>query len=101
MKHVIRRGSWFHFKRRVPDLYRPYYESEFIQVSLKTDSERVAAQRASILNHEIEQLWSELGTEGGQGPESSAFDAAVATARMSGFNYRPAREIADFLNPQN
>ena len=95
MKHVIRRGSWFHFKRRVPNLYRPYYENEFIQVSLKTDSERVAAQRASILNHEIEQLWSELGTEGSQGPESSAFDAAVATARMSGFSYRPAREIAE------
>ena len=60
MKHVIRRGKWFHYKRRVPQLYADLYENPVIQVSLKTDSQSIATQRASILNNELERLSTNL-----------------------------------------
>lgn len=93
MKHVIRRGKWFHYKRRVPQLYADLYENGVIQVSLKTDSENIAAQRASILNNELERLWSQLGTNKSLDHDDS-YSEAVTIARMSGFGYRPALEIA-------
>ena len=94
MKHVIRRGKWFHYKRRVPQLYADLYENGVIQVSLKTDSENIAAQRASILNNELERLWSQLGSTSKSLDHADSYSEAVAIARMSGFGYRPALEIA-------
>jgi integrase len=94
MRHIIKRGKWFHFKRRVPNLYSCYYDNEIIQLSLKTDSETVAVQRASILNSELEKIWSQL-TEYDQLEKDNLFEKAVTIARMSGFGYRPAAEIAE------
>ena len=94
MRHIIKRGRWFHFKRRIPNLYSHFYDNDVIQISLKTDSETVAIQRASILNNELEKIWSQL-TEHDQAAKENLFEQAVTLARMSGFGYRPAAEIAD------
>ena len=94
MRHIIKRGKWFHFKRRIPDLYNHFYDNDVIQLSLKTDSETVAIQRASILNCELEKVWNQL-TVHGQSENEHLFEQAATTARMSGFNYRPATEIAE------
>lgn len=94
MKHVIRRGKWFHYKRRVPQLYADLYENPVIQVSLKTDSENIATQRASILNNELERIWSELAGSNNASDRDDSYSKAVSIARMSGFGYRPALEIA-------
>lgn len=93
MKHVIKRGNWFHFKRRIPKLYAHLYDDAVIQVSLKTDSEKIAAQRASILNNELESMWSEMARNVSS-PKNATYAEAVTIARMSGFGYRPAIEIA-------
>lgn len=93
MKHVIKRGNWFHFKRRIPKLYAHLYDDAVIQVSLKTDSEKIAAQRASILNNELERMWSEMARNVSS-PNNATYAEAVTIARMSGFGYRPAIEIA-------
>lgn len=94
MRHIIKRGKWFHFKRRVPNLYSHYYDNDVIQISLKTDSETVAIQRASILNNELEKVWSQFA-EHGQAETDALFKQAVTIARMSGFGYRPTTEIAE------
>lgn len=94
MRHIIKRGKWFHFKRRIPNLYSHYYDDDVIQFSLKTDSENVAIQHASILNNELEKIWSQL-PEQGQSENDNLFERAVTIARMSGFGYRPAAEIAE------
>lgn len=94
MRYLIQRGKWFHFKRRVPKLYAHLYEEPFIQVSLKTDSQTIAAQRASILNNELERLWCRLACATEPINHDSAYKEAVTIARMSGFGYRPALEIA-------
>ncbi len=93
MQYVIQRGKWFHFKRRIPKLYRDFYDNDLIQVSLKTDSEIVVRQRASILNHELERLWNQIAT-GGNPEHVSLFHQAVSIAHLGGFTYRPAVEIA-------
>ncbi|MES9948454.1 MAG: DUF6538 domain-containing protein [Candidatus Thiodiazotropha sp.] len=93
MKHVIKRGNWFHFKRRIPKLYAHLYDDAVIQVSLKTDSEKIAAQRASILNNELERMWSDMARNISS-PKNATYAEAVTIARMSGFGYRPAIEIA-------
>lgn len=95
MKHIIRRGKWFHFKRRVPNLYRPYYDDDVIQVALKTDSEKIAIQRAALLNNELENLWTRLSSEGPGLALDGSFEKAVTIARLHGFGYRPAPEIAE------
>ncbi len=94
MQYIFKRGKWFHFKRRVPKLYRHFYENDIIQISLKTDSETVAIQRASILNNELQIIWSEIAAHDAAENDRS-FAQAVTIARMGGFSYRPASEIAD------
>ena len=94
MRHIIKRGKWFHFKRRIPNLYRQFYDYDVIQLSLKTDSETVAIQRASILNSELEKMWTQL-PEHDKTEKENLFEQAVTVARMSGFGYRPAAEIAE------
>jgi integrase len=94
MRHIVKRGKWFHFKRRVPNLYSHLYDHDVIQFSLKTDSETIAAARASILNNELERIWSQL-SENGHSDEDGLFERAVSIARRSGFGYRPAAEIAE------
>lgn len=74
-------------------MYRDFYDHEVIQVSLKTDSEIIARQRASILNNELEKIWHQVAT-GGQPEKDGLFQQAVLIARLSGFTYRPAAEIA-------
>jgi len=94
MRHIVKRGKWYHYRRRVPDLYSHLYDHDVIQFSLKTDSETVAVQRASILNNELEKIWSQLGLHGAPNKDA-LFRQAVTVARMSGFGYRPAAEIAE------
>lgn len=94
MKNIFRRGKWYQFRRRVPNLYRPFYDEEVIQVSLKTDSETIAIQRAAILNSELERLWSQITTPDHAPISQDNIDYAVTLARLNGFGYRPASEIA-------
>lgn len=74
-------------------MYRDFYDIEFVQVSLKTDSEVIAQQRAAILNNELEKIWHQVAT-GAQEKSDDQFQQAVLMARLGGFTYRPATEIA-------
>lgn len=95
MQHVIQRGKWFHYKRRIPQLYRPYYKEDFIQLSLKTDSEKVAGQRAAILNGQLEQIWNDLAWDRVDVDQDVLLENAIRIARLSGFSYQPASAIAE------
>jgi len=93
MQYIFRRGKWFHYKRRIPNLFRDFYDNDIVQVSLKTDSETIAQQRAAILNNELEKIWHQVAT-GAQEKSDDQFKQAVLIARLGGFTYRPASEIA-------
>lgn len=93
MAYVIQRGKWLHFKRRIPELYRHLYNEEFVQVSLKTDSMRIAELRSNALNSELENIWARYGRKNQSMPEEE-FDKAVRFTRMGGFDLRSTQEIA-------
>ena len=93
MRHIYREGNWYYFKRRIPVTYQEFYNRKFIKVSLKTDSETVARQRAQILNTELEKIWLHISSHGSSDHEGM-YERAVRLARMSGFQYQPAHAIA-------
>ena len=94
MKHIIKIKSWYHFKRRIPKRYKKYYEDkDVIQVSLKTTSEAVAIQRASVLGVELDKLWVKL-SENTSIDKNHSYDKAVNTAQTFNFSYRSISELA-------
>ena len=93
MDYVLKRGKWYYFKRRVPKDVKKYYNKDVIQVSLKTDSEQLARQRATIFNSELEKMWgSIIHDEDHETKDKLAH--AKHTARLHGFLYSPATAIA-------
>jgi hypothetical protein len=92
MKYVKKRGVKYHFVRRVPKDIRAIDDREFIQVSLKTDSANLAQHRATILNQHINAYWESLIIDPSNKEER--FKQAVHLARLHGFGYKSAAEIA-------
>jgi len=94
MDYILKRGKWFYYKRRVPKEIQDYYDKTVIQTSLKTDSEQLAKQRATIFNSELERLWETLVLDNDQ-ETSSKLSKAKHIARIHGFSYSPATHIAN------
>ena len=92
MKHIKKRGANYHFVRRVPKDIRAIDGREFIQVSLKTDSAKLAQHRAAILNQHINAYWESLIID--PSDKEERFKQAVHLARLHGFGYKSAADIA-------
>lgn len=92
MKYIKKRGTNFHFVRRVPQDIRAIDDREFIQVSLKTDSASLAQHRATILNQHINAYWESLIIDPNNKEER--FKQAIHLARLHGFGYKSAVEVA-------
>lgn len=88
-----RKGNW-QYVRRVPAHVAPFDARGLIQVSLKTKSADVAKLRRDALERADDLFWQ--GLAGGEGVEraQSAYDAAIARARVMGFEYRAAVDTA-------
>ncbi len=94
MRRYIKIGKWFHYKRRIPKQHREHYGGkQFLQVALKTDAESVAIQRASILDREIERIWSRL-TDRPTYDKDRAFQRAIEIAQAYDFSYKSVEELA-------
>ena len=105
-KFLKKRGRRFHFQKRVPRIYQHLFPKKLVQVSLSTDSEPVALQRAHNLNLILEEFWNTLAdAEGEQITEQ--FQNIVFKAKISGFRYKIGHNIAnesalpDFVNRIN
>ena len=94
MDYILKRGKWFYYKRRVPVEIQKYHDKAVIQASLKTDSEQLAKQRATIFNSELEKLWEGLVLDN-ESKTSSKLSKAKHIARIHGFSYSPATHIAE------
>jgi len=96
MKNIIKRGKWFHFMRRIPKMYMRFYnpQQKYIKVTLKTDSEIVAMQRAQILNAELEKIWSHMAFNGDLEKDNMLEDA-VFHSQNSLASSHTTREVAD------
>lgn len=94
MRYLIKRKNWYYYKRRIPKYHQHHYGTQsVIHVSLKTTSEPVAIQRASILNSELEKLWNKLTANQPLNTDHE-YQKAVQTAQSFNFSYRTIDELA-------
>jgi len=94
MDYIFQRGKWFYYRRRVPQFISPYYNKDLIQISLKTDSLKLATQRATIFNTELERIWADCVTDKDNGETQSRLNRAKQISRLHGFSYLTADNIA-------
>ena len=96
MPYVITRNNNKHFKRRIPTKYKEYYPKslEFVTMSLCTDSERIAQERALTLNTELEKFWEESFNNKND-DFSVGTNALIDKTRRLGFRYKQVHEIAE------
>jgi integrase len=90
---IVRRGPNFHLRRRVPLRYRRVEPRVTIWISLHTDSETVAKQKAPrVWQHHVE-AW-EARMAGDTGDAERRFETARELAAVRGYRYLPAGQVA-------
>lgn len=90
---IVRRGSNFHLRQRVPLRYRRVEPRVTVWISLHTDSENVARQKAPVAwQHHIE-AW-EAKMAGDTGDAEKRFEAARELAAVRGYRYLSAGQVA-------
>lgn len=90
---VLKRGDTWCIRRRVPARFKPVEQRSEIWISMHTDSERVASQKAPIVWQEQINSW-EAKLAGDDADAERRFEAARELARLSGMRYLPAQKVA-------
>lgn len=91
--YLKKRGARFHFQKRVPEEFRERIARDFIQLSLKTDKENVAAQRAQSLNLLLDEFWDELAIPDVTQDDDMALEKTLKTAVQSRFQYSSTKDL--------
>jgi len=89
-----RKNGTYYYRRRVPSHIRDIDGRDVIFLSLKTSDETTAIKKAAQLNTQLEGFWDDLSVNGGKGKEEK-YRRAVKIAKMHGFSYMPAAQIAE------
>lgn len=90
---VVRRGSQYYFRRRVPAHMKKYDSRREIWISLGTSNAAEAHNLAVIHDSTLEEYWRGLARTG-QTLDMQDYHNAVALARAHGFAYKGAEAIA-------
>jgi integrase len=90
---IVRRGSNFHLRRRVPLRYRRVEPRVTVWISLHTDSETVAKQKAPLAWQHHVEAW-EARMAGDTGNAERRFETARELAAVRGYRYLPAGQVA-------
>lgn len=96
---IMKRGSTYHLRKRVPRRYEGVEERKSIWVSLHMDSLSVAQQKAPIAWQHIVEGW-EARLAGDTSDAEKRFEAAKDLAAVRGFRYLPAPQIAKLPQDQ-
>ncbi len=99
MSYLTKRHNTYYYYRRIPASLKAYDPRPFIRISLRTDSQKQAATLAHARNQEIEAYWQQL-IKTGSLHSLERFKAAVEGARLFGFGYYPAAELAQMPLPE-
>lgn len=91
--NVIRRNKTFHLRRRVPKRYERVEPRKTVWISLHTDSESVARQKAPAAWDNMVEAW-EARLAGDTGDAERRFEAARELAQIRGFRYLSANRVA-------
>ncbi len=90
---VIRRGTTYYMRKRVPQRFAAVEPRSIIWVSLHTDSETLAKTKAAAAWTELIEAW-EARRAGQSDDAERRFEAARELAQMRGFRYLPAERVA-------
>lgn len=91
---IMKRRNTYHLRRRVPVRYAPVESRKFVYASLHTDSKSVAEQKAPLVWQNQIEAW-EARLAGDMDDAERRFEAATSLARIRGFRYLPALQVAD------
>ncbi|KFE34892.1 DUF6538 domain-containing protein [Thioclava atlantica] len=91
---IMKRGSTYHLRKRVPTRYQRVEDRKSVWISLHTDSETIAKQKAPIAWQHLVEAW-EARLAGDTADAERRFDAAKELAAVRGFRYLPAVRVAD------
>ena len=91
---IMKRGSTYHLRKRVPRRYQDVEERKSVWVSLHTDSLTVAKQKADAAWQHIVEGW-EARLAGDTSDAEKRFEAAKNLAAVRGFRYLPAPRVAE------
>lgn len=89
---VLRGGTW-HLRRRVPKRYAPVESRRVIWISLKTDSQSIAVQKAEAVWLNQLEAW-EARLAGRDGDALEKYRAARQLAATRGFQFLTADQVA-------
>jgi hypothetical protein len=90
---IIKRGKNYILRRRVPSRYAAIDPRPFIKLSLHTDSETIAQEKAARVWAELVDGW-EARRAGADGDADAAWTAARDLAAARGFRFRQAQDVA-------
>ena len=90
---VLKRGSTFHLRRRVPKRYADVEPRKIVFVSLHTDSESVATGKADRVWNQMVEAW-EARLAGDTADAEARHAAARELARVRGFRYLDVGRVA-------
>lgn len=90
---LVRRHRTFHIVRRVPKRYQPVETRAQVWISLHTDSETVAHQKAPTAWAHMIEGW-EAALAGATEDAERRFQAARELAAVRGYSYVPADRVA-------
>ena len=90
---IMRRGKTYHLRKRVPVQYQDVEPRKSVYVSLHTDSETVAKQKAPAIWQQQIEAW-EARQAGDTKDAERRFEAAQRLAKARGFRFMSADELA-------
>lgn len=89
---VSKRGGRWYLVKRVPQRFVAVDPRVLIRISLHTDSEREAIEKATGVEAQLVSYWEALAA-GDRPGAGQRYAAAVRLAEARGFTYRPASDI--------
>jgi integrase len=90
---ILKRGSSFHLRRRVPRRFKAVEPRGTVWISLHTDSESLARQKADRAWAQMVEAW-EARLHGNTEDAEARFEAAKELAAVRGFRYLDMTSIA-------
>ncbi len=90
---IMRRGKTFHLRKRVPVQYKDVEPRKSVYVSLHTDSETIARQKAPAIWQEQIEAW-EARQAGDTADAEKRYEAAQRLAKARGFRFLSAERVA-------
>ncbi|MCR6672160.1 DUF6538 domain-containing protein [Devosia ginsengisoli] len=99
-RHLITKGEWYHYKRRVPTSVHAVVGGDtHVRKSLKTKDLAIAREKRNELEAADDKLWQALALGRNADSARKAYDAAVSVALALRLPYREAAQVADLPLP--